>query len=448
MRALGYYRADASRNGRVSQQEFDRFFAEYCELNLHQPIRTFGDAAVSESGEYAGYHRMLDYIRESRSSFLVVVGDASHLGGDLEAVARSLVGLEETGTRVLCTDKGFPEPLQNAFKTLGVKGVSQTRSERIKESMRARALRGQGLGKPPFGYRIGADGTLEVVRQEASVVELIYRLYTKDGLGLRLIAQHLNERDIPTRRGGRWNVVTIRDILRNPTYMGTYTRFGLRLPKAHEAIIEPLAFRTAQDQTRARRPMGRVVNAEPFLLSGLVDCGYCGNKMMGVTRRQTWRRKDGRRARGVYRYYQCQSRNNQSLCGYHTWRAPLLEGTVLSQLRYALQAKIPDPDTDAYVEQKREAMRAAWRNRTQNAERRLVKAMRRAAIGETRVATLSRYLEELDSIRSGAKRAEQPTDATAVLASWDSLGFSERQGFFQEHITRIVAKDDTVEVII
>ena len=56
-------------------------------------------------------------------------------------------------------------------------------------------MMGRGLGKPPFGYHNGADGLLEIVKDEASIVELIYRLYTKDGLGLRLIAQHLNERD-------------------------------------------------------------------------------------------------------------------------------------------------------------------------------------------------------------------------------------------------------------
>ena len=233
MRALGYYR---SKNGPESLSELKDEFEDYCDRYVHQGMATFGDVSNGVPAEKPEYERMLSYIKETESNYLIVVPDAGHLGSDLEAVARRLVELEATGSKVTCADDDMPDPLQNALSNLGMKGVSKTRSERIKESMRERALQGKGLGKPPYGYKNGVDGTLEIVPEEGSVVELIYRLYTGEALGLRLIAQHLNERDILTRRGGRWNMVTIRDILRNSTYMGTYTRFGLRLPKSHEAI--------------------------------------------------------------------------------------------------------------------------------------------------------------------------------------------------------------------
>jgi site-specific DNA recombinase len=444
MRAIGYFRL---KNGEGSLQDMEGAFADYCERYVHQPVTTFGDNGKSISGN-PEYHRMLDYIRDSHSNFLIVVPSARHLGTDLESVARTMVELEATGSKVTCADDEMPDPLQNAFETLGVKGISRARSERIKESMRERALMGKGLGKPPYGYRNSADGTLEVVREEAAVVELIYRLYTRDGLGLRLIAQHLNERSIPTRRGGQWNMVTIRDILRNPTYMGTYTRFGLRLPKSHEAIIPPKVFREAQDQTRDRRPTGRVISAEPFLLSGMAYCGYCENKMMGVTRRQTWRRKDGRRARGVYRYYQCQSRNNQSTCEYHTCRAPLLEKTVLSHLKYALQARASANSLNGAAPARKAEVQAIWDARVKNAEQRLVQAMKRAAKGEMDMNTLAQYLEELDKARQGAESSANPSDVEAALANWESLGFAEQQGFLVEHIAKIVVQDNSVEVMV
>ena len=439
MRSIGYFRTDDAEG---PLQYLERAFLQYCDVNLHQPVRTFEDTGADIHGAYPGYRGMLEYMRESGSSFLIVAPDATHLGNDLESVARSVVELETAGAKVTCSDEELPDPLQNALRNLGVKGTSRARSERIKESMRNQALKGQGLGRPPYGYRNRTTGTLEVMREEAAVVELIYRLYTKDDIGLRLIAQHLNERDIRTRRGGRWNLVSIRDILRNPAYMGTYTRFGLRLPKNHEAIVPAEVFRAAQDATRARRPVGRVANAEPFLLSGLAYCGSCGNKMMGVTQRQSWKRKDGRRARGVYRYYQCQSRNNQSVCGYHTWRAPVLEGTVVSQLRYALQAKVTDPGA------RREQVQAIWDSRVRNAERRFPQAMRRAARGEMSVATLGRYLDEFDRVRAGARNAERTADAGDTLADWDSLSLADRQSLLISHIARIVVNDETVEVVV
>ena len=442
MRAIGYFR---TLDGQSSLGELERAFAEFCDLNVHQPVRSFADTVPLEGGRRAGYQEMLEYMRDSGSNFLAVVPDSRHLGDDLESVARAVVELEGAGAKVTCADEEYPDPLQNALQRLGVKGVSRTRSDRIKESMKDRALKGQGLGKPPYGYRNGPSGTLEVVAEEAPVVELLYRLYTKDGLGLRLIAQHLNERGITTRRGGKWNMVTIRDILKNPTYMGTYTRFGLRLPQSHRAIIPPEVFRTAQGQARSRRPVGRVANTEPFLLSGLANCGYCGNKMMGVTRRQAWKRKDGRRASGVYRYYQCQSRNNLSVCGYHTWRAPVLEGTVSAQLRHALRNVTPGTDGDA-LRARTERTRDMWGKRVSNAERRFVQALRRAARGEASVENLGRYLVELDKVRHGAEKSGQAIDLDAIMADWEALDFATRRGFLTEHIDSIVVRDDTVEV--
>ena len=442
MRALGYFRA---KDGGASPSQLEEAFLAYCDVNLHQPVETFGDADRGEDEDYPAYSRLLAYMLESGSGFLIVVPDATHLGHDLESVVRSVVELEEAGAKVTCDDEDLPDPFQNALRRLGVKGVSQTRSERIKEAMIQRALKGKGLGRPPYGYRNGPDGTLEVVREEASVVELIYRLYTKQGLGLRLIAQHINERAIKTRRGGSWNMVSLRDILRNPTYTGTYTRFGFRLPRNHEAIIEPEVFREAQSQTRARRPVGRVANAEPFLLSGLVYCGACGNKMMGVTRRQTWRRKDGRRARGVYRYYQCQSRNNLSVCDYHTWRASKLEGTVIAQLRAALRGLPSSSDGEA---SRPEVPSTTWEPRLKNAERRLVEAVRRVARGDLAPQGLAEHLADLDEVRQDAEREARPSDAETTLAEWESLTFKERQDFLSERVSRVVVGDDSVEIVV
>lgn len=451
MRAIGYFHIDDGQDPSLDQ--FEAAFEDYCGLNLHQPVTTFASTVAHAGRDAAEYRRMIDYVRDSGGEFLVVVPTARHLGADLESVARAMVELEGAGLAAVCWDENFPDPLQNAFQTLGVKGVSRTRSRRIKESMSARALKGQALGRPPYGYRIGPDGMLKAVRgegpdevrDEAAVVELIFRLYTKDGLGLRLITQHLNERNIPTRRdGGRWSVVSIRDILKNPAYIGTYSRLGMRRANVHEAIIPKDVFSAAQDQTRSRRPIGRVVSSEPFLLSGVAYCQYCGNKMMGVTRRQSWRRKDGRRSSQVYRYYQCQSRNNQSLCAYHTWRAALLEGAVISQLRQALRAR-PEGSPEDHAA-RRAAVQAAKSARAVHAERRFLRAMRKAASGEITVGILGQYLEELDAARAASAGASSPRDIDEVFANWDGLGMEDRRDFLEEHVRRIVVRDDSVEV--
>lgn len=448
MRAIGYFRTDAvtqKMGPTKSSIEFQEDFIEYCDINLHQQVRCFGDLNASGDGEFPQYQQMIDFIQESRSNFLVVIPDSTHIGSDLESVARAFIHLETNGAKVTCDDDEFPDPLQNAFRLLGVTGISKTRSAKIKESMQARALKGRGLGRPPYGYRNGDDGVFEIVKDEAAVVELIFRLYTSEDMGMRLIVQHLNGRGIPTRRGGNWNVVSIRDLLKNPVYMGTYTRFGLRLPRSHEPIISPALFRQAQDTTRSRRPVGRVSRAEPFLLSGMVYCGYCENKMMGVTRRQTWRNKGGQRQRGVYRYYQCQSRNNQSVCDYHTWRAPLLEGTIVPQLSLALQTKrnaaqeSDNGSTDPRLE-------VVWEQRLKNAERRFVQMLRKTARGAAKIEELQEYLSELDSARANAAKSADPQAAVELMSKWDDLPFDQRRDFLLTHVAKIVVRDEMARV--
>ena len=440
MRAIGFFYL-GTRNG-DSLPDLRKQFEEFCELDLHQPVTSFAAAEEAAPRETAEYRRMLDYMRDSGSEFLVGVPDATHLGRDLESVARTFVELEQAGAVVRCFDEEFPDPLQNAFQTLGVKGVSRTRSRRIKESMRQRALQGQALGKPPYGYRIGPEGRFEVVPEESRVVELIFRLYTSDQMGFRLIVQHLNERGILTRRGSNWNVIGVRDVLRNPVYTGTYTRLGMRRPRTHEAIIPHETFRAAREVTESRRPLGRVSKSEPFLLSGLIECGYCGGKMMGVTRRQSWRRKDGHRQRGVYRYYQCQARNSQSVCGYHTWRAPLLEGTVFGQLGPALRARNAGAAADP------ERIQALREERVQHAERRLIDAIRRTARGEMKTYLLAEYLAELDTARQGAAGETSQADIDQTLSRWDDIDMDARRDFIAANVARIVVKDETVEVLV
>ena len=194
----------------------------------------------------------------------------------------------------------------------------------------------------------------------------------------------------------------------------------------------------------SRRPFGRVANAEPFLLSGIAYCAYCGNKMIGVTRRQSWKLKDGRRSKGTYRYYQCQSRNNQSLCRYHTWRAPLLEGLVHSQLTHVLPRSTTESDSNVLT--KTDDLLATRRSRVKIAETRFVRGLRRASNGKLGIAALGYHLKTLDSARRGLSAPLHPGDIPSLLDQWDFLDFEARQAFLKENVTRIIVKDEAVEV--
>lgn len=432
MRAIGYFRL-GEREGRSSEFLRTRF-EEYCHVNLHQPITVL--EAEPEDGGASGIQPLLEHLDRAGADFLAVVDSAADLGDSLEGVVRSLAALDRLGVRAVCMEDEYPNPLQNAMRLFGSGGAPAGRSSRVKESMGVRALEGRALGRPPYGYRIGPSGRLEVYPSEAQVVRMVFRMYTRYGLGLRLIVQDLNGRGLTTRRGGSWSVASVRGILRNPAYIGTYTRLGMRRPNAHEAIVQAEDFRKAQETARSRRPFGRVNSSRPFLMSGVVHCAYCGNGMMGVTRRRSWRRKDGARASGTYRYYQCQSRNNQGRCGYHTWREARLDEAVVGELRAAVARGSAGVDAE-----KLEQIRASDEA---NAERRLADAVRRAAREEITTRMLGEYLAELDAAREAS--ASPRTDAGETLANWASLDFEERRALVAQLVSRVVVEDDRVEV--
>jgi hypothetical protein len=164
-----------------------------------------------------------------------------------------------------------------------------------------------------------------------------------------------------------------------------------------------------------------------------------------VTRRQRWRNKDGKRQSGVYRYYQCQSRNNQSVCGYHTWRAARLEATVISQLGLALEAK-QNNDGSSAGEQRPSQLREIWEERVRNAERRFTQTMRRAARGAASVDRVATCLDDLDAARTSAQRATETTDMSQTLEDWDQLDFDARRDSLLAHLVRVEVKDEMVRV--
>jgi DNA invertase Pin-like site-specific DNA recombinase len=331
MKAIGYFRveADPVMGFPPSLAEQETAYRRLCQEGDYQTAMTFVEVdSPGETGS-AEYQRMLDRIRDEGEKSLVIVKSIAHLNPDPREAVRCLLELEQLGVNVLLTDEDIADPLEATLQVWSARLQGEDRGERVKEAMRIKAIKGRGLGKPPFGYRIGADRKLEIVPAEADTVALMYKLYLEDNMGFRLIARYLNERGMATRNGGRWSVVGIRDILRNRTYIGTYFRFGIRVPESHPAIIPSSIFRRAQEQLSARSRQGGYAPRTPFLLSGLLYCGYCGKRMIGASRRERWiRRKDKGRSEAHYRYYQCQSRTNQSVCQYNTRRTEELEATV------------------------------------------------------------------------------------------------------------------------
>ena len=444
MRVIGYCNTLVESFDRDT--DFTQSVISFANRFKHQ-INSIVQDEISSIGATTEFSEMIKTVEKDPAGYLIVIPDARHIGSDLESVARNVISVEKANSSFHCLNDDYPDVIQNALLHINPPGVSVSKSNNIKDGMQARAMSGKSLGKAPFGYLTNEDGEFIISSSESEVVKFIFDLYVNQDMGLRKIVQKLNDSNIRTRRGKSWNIVTVRDILKNSSYIGTYQRFGLRLTRNHDPIISTDLFRSAQDKVRERRKYKAFPTIEPYLLSGLCICGYCGNTMMGVTRKQNWKREGGERAKNTYRYYQCQSKGNQGTCGYHTWTTEKLETRVLKMLNTMVQnGKLVESVDGPKGEQK---LRSAAENRLAkvvSAEKRFVEFMKRTARGESVLDRLDLYLKALDEAREQAFISHLPEEVPKLIKEWNEKTFATQQAFLNEYVALITVKERSVKI--
>lgn len=151
---------------------------------------------------------------------------------------------------------------------------------------RARGLRSGG--RVAFGYvadprtkqRIVAPAEAEVVRALFASIE--------GGATPAALADDLNSRRVADKAGkiGAWNPRAILRVVGNPIHVG-----GLRdgSTGAHEAIVDRAIFdrvatKIAARRTRAPTARSGYVDADPYVLRGLLECAACGRRMTTSSR--------------------------------------------------------------------------------------------------------------------------------------------------------------------
>ncbi|MDA1280226.1 MAG: recombinase family protein [Chloroflexi bacterium] len=431
----------------------------YCRRNSHQLVTWYEPAENEPPNDFDARH---DRYRKMVASFtgpgarlaLVLVPDASHFAEDLETLVSRLIELDRLGTEVRCTDPDRPDALQSGEELLGLGGRSPQRQARIRDAIVAKASRGEVLGRTPFGYRSGADGLMKPVPGEADVVNEIFTKYAGPwrakgskplgGPGMRAIARALNDRGLLTRTGRPWSALAISGILKNRTYLGTYTRYGVRIAGSHEPLVEREIFNRAEAVTDMRSPVRKRPTEPPYLLGGVARCDLCGRGLFGLTRRRSWKRTDGSVTSRSYRYYECPSRDarrerTEDVARHSSWRAEELEQAVIR-------------DISGWSERIRRKLRPArgssLADEVAEAEREFNRAVRAVAAAYGTLQDLVAPLKNLEDARAdaGEKKADE-MDIEQLFLDVKSKNISKAKSAISAMVERVIAGEGTIEVI-
>jgi site-specific DNA recombinase len=210
-------------------------------------------------------------------------------------------------------------------------------AERMRRGRQAKLRSGRLLPWTcaPYGYLLDTDrprdpSRVQIDPVQAAVVGQLFAWYTdpREPISLYEVAKRLSEAQIPTPRGGkRWNVASVRGILRSPAYMGVAysgrthpvparrrksalqpVGSGQSIQPSSEdewiavpvpAIISQETFEAAQQRLDRNVQMARRNNTTyEYLLRGLVSCGQCRLAC------------GGRTLHPGYHYYFCRGRTD------------------------------------------------------------------------------------------------------------------------------------------
>lgn len=227
---------------------------------------------------------------------------------------------------------------------------SDDKSRRIQRQKQEEAAAGRPNvgGSRPFGYE---PDHVSVRESEALVIRELAKRFIA-GESIRSLCGDLNRRGVTTSTGGAWSTQTLRRLLRSGRISGQREHKGDLVGQAQwPAIITPR--QTARIRALMDDPARRTTNgsARSYLLTGLLRCGVCDEKLVA-------RPRDGRRR------YVCAKGPAKDGCGGVAIMADTLEAHVVEavlfrldspELAAALSAGADDPDAERWQAEADEA---------------------------------------------------------------------------------------------
>lgn len=230
LRVTFYARVSTDKDEQINSLENQVQY--YTELIQSKPNWTFIPGYIDEgiSGTSTkkrdSFLRMIADAKAGRFDFIITKEISRFSRSTLDSIKYTQELLEHDVGVLFQNDNINTLDSDSEFRLVVMAGVAQDEvrklSERLKFGFRQAIKNGHVLGNDKLWGYDKKDCVLSINEEEAQVVRRIFDLYANRQMGIRRISQTLLDEGFTSRKGGAFNVLTIRHILCNPKYKGWY----------------------------------------------------------------------------------------------------------------------------------------------------------------------------------------------------------------------------------
>ena len=218
-KAVGYIRVSTTEQAQegISLAAQQAKIKAYCDLNDFELVEIISDAGktgknLNREGIQHAMHLVesqqvdalvvykLDRLSRKTRDTLDLIERIESAGGAFHSITEKVDTKSAIGKFFLTITAAFAQMERDTI------------SERTREALQHKQNEGQYLGAVPFGFKLD-ENELRRAESEAAIVEMIKRLYN-EGLTQKQIAEHLNSKEIKSKRGGHWYQSSVRNVLK------------------------------------------------------------------------------------------------------------------------------------------------------------------------------------------------------------------------------------------
>lgn len=320
--AYARFSTGMQREESIEAQFYD--IAEFAKKHEIVLLNKFSDEAITGMVDNRdAFQEMIQFAIDNRVNY-IITHKVDRFARNKYQSAIYKYRLKQKGIRVIYSEQFFSdnpegELMEGILENMAHYYVQNAASESMKVlRLNARKAKFNG-GYPPLGYWIDENKDYQIDEEEADIIRLIFELY-RDRKGYASIVDILNANGYRNKQGRPFVFNSIRPILTNKKYIGTYeynktsrsyTEKGLRNKKTYNdlenmvvvedalpAIIDHETFYRVQEILNMKKynTKDRKNSRRTYLLKGLVYCGECGRIAPGSCQHG---------ATKVYYYYRC-----------------------------------------------------------------------------------------------------------------------------------------------